>query len=235
MYRLSHLPHIRQLKMAALATLMSLAATTTALAQSPLIIVDARVDSATNTVRLDGANFGTAPPTVTLGAYTTPLAIVSASSNQVVATLPAGVAPGTYLLTLTATTPNGNRPYTAADEFWLAIGAQGAAGPPGPPGVTGYQNQTSEVDVLLPAGLTQVSGNACPGGFKLLSGAAFAGIVDSVGGGGFTLNRSVFLSGTEYRLLSGTTQLGFFSYVTNSDAVAHAVRVRTSLLCAQIQ
>lgn len=230
--------------MAALAALMALSATTTAFAQSPPIMADARVNFAANTVQINGVNFGTVPPMVTLGAYPSPLAIVSATANQVVAKLPAGVPPGTYLLTLTATTPMGTKAYTAADEFWLAVGAQGPAGPPGvqgPPGpqgaqgtpgpqgatgVTGFQLLTLDRDNTVPAGTTLTVSTGCGGGFEIVSAAVYSGTVT---GGVFSFNRYAVLLGTEHRSTSD-----IWAYVGNTDAKALVIRTHFSLLCAQI-
>jgi Collagen triple helix repeat (20 copies)/Regulator of chromosome condensation (RCC1) repeat len=80
---------------------------------------------------IDGSAFGIKRPTVTLGALPA-LTVTTFSATTVVATLPASVQPGTYLLTLTR--GNGN-----STTFTVAIGAVGVPGPQGPAGPQGSQ------------------------------------------------------------------------------------------------
>jgi len=121
------------------------------------IIVDATGDLQAGTLTLNGANFGASAPMVTLGGFAGPLVLTSATPTHVVATLPAGVAPGSYLVTLTP-------PLGVAEEFWVTLGAQGAVGPqgpqgiPGPPGATGATGATGSTGATGPAGADGVSG-----------------------------------------------------------------------------
>src|SRR5262245_50148715 len=67
---------------------------------------------------------------VTLAA--TPLVVLSTSETQVLAQLPAGLAPGSYVLRVSRGTST-----VQTDVFDLAIGASGLPGPAGPPGPDG--------------------------------------------------------------------------------------------------
>jgi Collagen triple helix repeat (20 copies)/Regulator of chromosome condensation (RCC1) repeat len=80
---------------------------------------------------IGGSAFGAKRPTVTIGALPA-LTVTTFSATEVVAALPAGVQPGTYLLTLTR--GNGN-----STTFNVTIGAVGPIGPQGPVGPQGPQ------------------------------------------------------------------------------------------------
>lgn len=97
------------------------------------VIYGATVDNNANTLTLTGANFGQ-NPTVTLGGVL-PLTVQSSSSTQIVAALPASLAPGSYLLLAKF----GN--FTAA-VFEAAVGAVGPRGPQGPAGPIGPKGDT---------------------------------------------------------------------------------------------
>jgi hypothetical protein len=79
----------------------------------------------TGQITINGINFGAAAPIVMIGSYPA-LVVLSGSSSSVVAALPAGIPPGSYLLSLTVA-GNGGK----TDEFWVTLGAQGPQGPPG--------------------------------------------------------------------------------------------------------
>ena len=100
-------------------------------AQTPLVpqplITEALVDVEQAALTINGYDFPTSVPEVTLGM--TELAVVSATESAVLAGLPE-LLPGTYLLA--ATWPEG-----VGAIFFLTVGAAGPAGPPGPQGLQG--------------------------------------------------------------------------------------------------
>ncbi len=145
----------------ALALLMS-AGTARAQSSSPaqLEVRQTEVNTATDQITITGVNFGTSLPAVTLAG--TPLNIVSSTPTQIVADLPAGTQPGTYLLKVS----RGNGA-SQKDEIDVAIGGggpegpqgpQGPQGPPGPqgtmgaPGPQGPQGETGATGATGPAG-----------------------------------------------------------------------------------
>ncbi|MCY4599633.1 MAG: hypothetical protein OXF27_06910 [Acidobacteria bacterium] len=99
--------------------------------QSPTVplplITEALVDVETAALTINGYDFPTSVPQVTLGM--TELAVVSATESALLAGLP-DLLPGTYLLA--ATWPEG-----VGAVFFLTLGAAGPAGPPGPQGPQG--------------------------------------------------------------------------------------------------
>jgi hypothetical protein len=109
-------------------------------APAPPVMTSVTVDAGLTTLTIKGTGFGTSGAVVTLG-NTGSLTITSQTDTLITATLPAGVAPGSYLLSLSA---GGN-----SNEFWVAIGTQGpivnqnvtigTQGPSGPAGPAGPQ------------------------------------------------------------------------------------------------
>ena len=83
---------------------------------SPIIVTFAAADSGLTHMTLTGITFlGTGKGSqtiVTLGANSTPLTITALSNNSLTVALPASVAPGSYLLTVSTTNP------AQRDEFW---------------------------------------------------------------------------------------------------------------------
>ena len=100
-------------------------------AQTPLVpqplITEALVNVETAALTINGYDFPTSVPEVTLGM--TELAVVSATESALLAGLPE-LLPGTYLLA--ATWPEG-----VGAIFFLTVGPAGPAGPPGPQGLQG--------------------------------------------------------------------------------------------------
>jgi hypothetical protein len=119
-------------------------------------VVGAAVDHGANTVTISGTGFiginGTGP-TVTLGLHR--LVIQSATMDTIVAQLPAGIAPGSYLVTVK--TGSGSNRY---DESVVAVGVQGPAGPEGPQGATGAQGPAGAPGPQGPAGAIGPQGPA---------------------------------------------------------------------------
>ena len=95
-----------------------------------LVIVSARVDVTAGTLTIDGHDFDDGPLTVTLNGM--PLAVMSVTASEIVATLPAGLDPGTYLLTASV-----GPAVTQFDSFNVTLGAVGPQGPTGPQGPPG--------------------------------------------------------------------------------------------------
>jgi len=97
-------------------------------AQTPTI-VSAIVNSATKQITITGTSLtATGAPVVKLDSAT--LTLVSSSSSQIVANLPAGLAAGTYRLTVN----NGSGTLGVFDVTNGAVGPQGPAGPQVPSG-----------------------------------------------------------------------------------------------------
>ena len=95
-----------------------------------LVIVSAKADVAAGTLTIDGDSFGDSQPVVALNGM--PLVVVSATPSEIVADLPPGLAPGTYLLTVSRGPAR-----TQFDSFDVTLGAAGPPGPTGPTGATG--------------------------------------------------------------------------------------------------
>src|SRR5262245_9851169 len=105
-----------------------------ATAQPILVVHRVEIDEPTGVVTISGVEFGAEEPLVALEGVL--LVVTSHTDNQIVVTLPAATAPGSYLLTVAR--PGGGRPYRAS--FEVAVGAEGPPGPQGPqgpPGATG--------------------------------------------------------------------------------------------------
>src|SRR5262249_37795111 len=83
------------------------------------------------TILSKGEKFGDRQGRVTLGSQDLQ-PILSWTATEIEAALPAGLAPGTYKLTVTRG-PASTQTFTVD----VTIGAQGPPGPPGPPGPTG--------------------------------------------------------------------------------------------------
>jgi hypothetical protein len=115
------------------------------------VINSVQVDFAAHTIAIAGADFGNAPPTVTLGA--TLLAVTAHSPTAIQATLPSGLAAGSYrLLVAAATTPPG---IALLD---VTVGTAGAQGPPGPSGdVSALTNQFTALQTAVSALQSQVA------------------------------------------------------------------------------
>jgi IPT/TIG domain len=97
-----------------------------------LVIVSVTPDVVAETLTIDGTGFGNAEPVVTLNG--TPLTVPIWTPSHIEATLPPGLAPGTYLLTVSRGPAT-----TQFDAFNVTLGAAGPQGPAGPTGATGPQ------------------------------------------------------------------------------------------------
>ena len=127
----------------------------------PLLIATAQADNTLTNLTLTGISFVGGTTRVFLGTGTTSLQITSLTSTSVTVLLPAGIQPGSYLLTVTTSAPN------SSDEFWATIGAAGptgAAGAQGPQGVQGPMGQAGLAGSTGPKGDTGSTGPQGPAG-----------------------------------------------------------------------
>jgi hypothetical protein len=133
---------------------------------APLIAVSASaaptvqsgvINYLTNQVTLTGTNFepGKVKPTIVFNGAT--LTVTSFSNTQVVATLPTGITPGTFNLTLTNSAGN-------SVEFDMTYGAIGPQGPAGAAGPTGTQGPAGPAGPGGPRGITGAPGAPGPAG-----------------------------------------------------------------------
>jgi Collagen triple helix repeat (20 copies) len=123
-----------------------------------------------------GVNFGTGTPSVLLNPNTNLTVLPGSTSSSVTAQLPANLAPGSYLITLTTAQGNKSESFfptigTVGPQGPVgpagAVGPQGAAGPMGPvglPGATGAPGPIGPVGPVGPAGSTGAVGPAGPAG-----------------------------------------------------------------------
>ena len=127
----------------------------------PLILTAVPDSSASPTqLTITGENFGTLKPVVTLDLI--PLTVVSFGSTAVTALLPAGLTPGTYLLTLQQ---NGQKFRVAEFDVALgAIGPQGEKGDPGAPGLPGPVGPSGPTGPVGPVGASGPVGPVGPSG-----------------------------------------------------------------------
>src|SRR5512141_2112978 len=107
-------------------------------------------------LRVLGFDLAGGTPRVTLGGI--PLAVALATDTQLDVVLPAGVVPGTYLLTLTVGPGSSTQDNSKYDESWVTIGAAGAQGVAGPAGPTGPQGPMGATGAQGPAGPTGPQG-----------------------------------------------------------------------------
>jgi hypothetical protein len=118
------------------------------------------------TLTIQGTNFGANKPTITLGGGA-PFVVTSWSATQVIATMPAGLLPGSYALRLV-------RANGGSDIFDMTVGAVGPAGPTGPTGLAGPQGVPGLNGPPGPAGPTGPQGLQGPPGIAGANGVAGA-------------------------------------------------------------
>jgi hypothetical protein len=131
------------------------------------VILSAEVDAAQKNLFIAGARLGTHTPGVTLGSRT--LTVLSYSPTEVVAALPAGLAPGNYRVVLSVRDRSGrltdDRDEPRSATAWVAVAIAGASGPPGPAGetgprgATGPQGPAGPIGPAGPQGLTGATGS----------------------------------------------------------------------------
>src|SRR4029079_16519762 len=118
-------------------------------AAAPVVLNSSSTPTA---LTIEGDHLGPGTAIVMLGAFG-PLTVVSQTSTQIVVTLPSGLVPGTYVLSVQVGNGNGN-----FDESIVTIGAIGPMGPAGPAGSQGSPGPAG------PAGATGAQGPAGPAG-----------------------------------------------------------------------
>jgi hypothetical protein len=125
-----------------------LACTALAKAQETLfpIIQSVTENSLGTQITINGKGFGTKLPRVALTG--TPLTVNSASDISVTASLPSGIVPGAYLLTVQNATTG------LLGIFDATIGQVGPTGPPGPAGPAGATGPPGPTGPTGPAGPT---------------------------------------------------------------------------------
>jgi hypothetical protein len=158
-----------------------------AYAQTPTI-VSAIVNSATKQITITGASLtATGAPVVKLDSVA--LTLVSSSSTQIVANLPAGLAAGTYRITVS----NGSGTLGVFDVTNGAVGPQGPAGPAGPQGATGATGPQGPAGPQGPSGsltlpfIGSASGSSDPV-FQITNTSAAHSAISGHGGGGSGVN-----------------------------------------------
>ncbi len=110
------------------------------------VLVDDPDNPTSITITGEDFDFGPGPLVVTLGGFGS-LSILSATGTEIVATLPANISDGDFLLTVS--TGNGQ---SQNYEYDLTIGAVGATGPTGPQGEQGKVGPQGEQGEVGPQG-----------------------------------------------------------------------------------
>ena len=116
------------------------------MAELPVVVSTTIKYSVTpNQITISGQNFGAAAPKVVLN--NTTLTLIS-NTTTIVANMPSGLAPGSYILTVT---PNRNLPA-------IFVVTNGEVGPQGPMGLTGAQGPQGNTGAQGPQGNTGPQG-----------------------------------------------------------------------------
>jgi len=118
------------------------------------IITNSTINYVNNQITIVGQNFSNSP-TVAFNKVNLTVVTVNSGQTQLVAQLPAGVVPGSYLLTvINPAIPN------QAGSFNVAYGAIGPQGPVGPPGAIGATGATGPIGPAGPTGPRGLQGPA---------------------------------------------------------------------------
>ena len=135
------------------------------------VISEARANQAQTHLLVTGSDLPTTGPRLFLGIGTPPLLVTLATPTRIEALLPAGIEPGTYLLSLTGPQAAGSGAGgPRGDEFWVTLGAagptgtQGVAGPQGAPGATGQTGPAGPTGATGPQGAQGSQGPIGPVG-----------------------------------------------------------------------
>ena len=165
---------IEFLKSIALATGLAIATPALASNTSPFIT---SVTEAAGAISISGANFTRRRGTqvqVFLSGIATPLALSSYSGSRIVALLPAGLAPGSYAVSIVG--PKGDSDGNSDEDFFVTLGSagpkgdkgdpgpQGPAGPSGQTGLKGDKGDPGAAGAAGPQGATGPQGVAGPQG-----------------------------------------------------------------------
>ena len=130
-----------------------------AVAQEKLIPIITNVQETAGGTQLtiNGTGFGTVRPQVTLSGEQ--LTVLNSTDTKVTVTLPAGIIPGSYLVTLV------NERTRLPAVFSALVGSvQGPAGPPGVPGPAGAAGAQGPIGLTGPAGPKGAAGVQGPQG-----------------------------------------------------------------------
>ena len=127
-------------------------------AQTIAIIRSAHANTDNLTLAIRGENFGTSVPAVTLG--TLPLDVITFGPTEILASLPYGIAPGSYFLLVKWSATK----FALFDVTIGAAGPQGEKGDPGPPGADGAPGKDGEQGPAGPTGDTGAQGPIGPQG-----------------------------------------------------------------------
>lgn len=119
---------------------------------------------------IHGVNLDAAPLRIMLGL--TELAIVTAGPDEILASLPASLAPGSYVLTLTRLSAGARVETRDVETFDVTIGAVGPPGPPGPQGPEGPRGPEGLQGPPGAQGLPGAPGPQGPPGPQGLPGAS---------------------------------------------------------------
>ncbi len=129
------------------------------------VIRNVKVDSTAGTITIEGVHFGT-NPAVALDYH--PVTVYASDPTLVVAELPAGMLPGTYVVSM-HTGPS----FVHTASFVVTVGAQGPPGPAGlegppgpegPPGAAGEQGPAGALGPAGPQGTVGLQGPQGPAG-----------------------------------------------------------------------
>lgn len=215
-----------------LRTLAALAAFTvvaTARADSPheVVITEARANESGTALQVTGVNFSGGTPKLTLGMLAAPLIITHATPTQIEALLPAGIAPGTYLLTLSVSRKKDSSKDSddnRGDEFWVTLGAAGTPGKDGKDGKDGLPGPTGPIGLQGATGPAGSQGPAGPTGAAGPQGATGPAGAQGPAGAGATLASLGSLAGLACNVgvCTGVTALAI-------DAVTRAVSLTCSI------
>jgi Collagen triple helix repeat (20 copies) len=150
-----------------LAGLLLIVCSTLLMAQGQVpMIVSATENSAGTQITIGGTFVGTGVPRVMLA--NTTLTVTQSSATRITASLPAGISPGVYLLSVEILSPRQTGIFTVALGQIGPTGPQGAVGPPGAPGATGAQGSQGATG---PTGATGATGAQGPKGATGAQGA----------------------------------------------------------------
>ena len=135
-------------------TLSTTLSTTTS---KQLVVATARADTSTDTLLIQGANFGDLVPYVQLDHYV--LTVITSAPESIAAALPHGLAPGNYVLFVSR-----GQSSVENDKFVVTIGGVGAQGPQGPVGPAGPKGDPGSQGPAGPAGPAGAVGPEGPAG-----------------------------------------------------------------------
>jgi hypothetical protein len=167
------------------APLLAIAASTVPVVQS------GNINYLTNVITLTGSNFEPAKTKPTVLFDGSALTLSSFSNTQIVAALPAGLAPGTFDLTVTNSSGNS----VDFNMTYGAIGPQGPAGAAGPTGAQGPAGPIGATGPQGPRGITGAPGAPGPAGSNGL-GFSFLNAFDPYAT--YAVNNVVTYNGSSY-------------------------------------